>query len=57
MSYDRTVLAFLSLLEADIETYPERLQAMSPEMVKRMDDLIEGMVFDSDEPIEGDVDF
>jgi antitoxin PrlF len=53
---DPALSAFLSFLAKDIEEYPERLQTMSPAMAKRMDELTEGMVFDPDEPIEGDVD-
>jgi antitoxin PrlF len=54
---DPALGAFLAFLAKDIEDHPERLQTMSPEMAKRMDELTEGMVFDPDEPIEGDVDF
>ena len=53
---DPALGAFLSFLAKDIEAHPERLQTMSPAMVKRMDDLTKGMAFDPDEPIEGDVD-
>ncbi len=53
---DPALGAFLAFLAKDIEDHPERLQAMSPETAKRMADLTEGMAFDPDEPIEGDVD-
>jgi antitoxin PrlF len=53
---DPALGAFLSFLARDIEHHPERLQTMSPEMVKHIASLTDGMVFDPDEPIEGDVD-
>ena len=56
MCDDPKILAFLSFLEQDIEQHPEWLQTMAPDMAKRMDDLTKGMVFDHDEPIDGNVD-
>lgn len=53
---DPALGAFLSFLAKDIEHHPERLQTMSPDMVKHIASLTKGMVFDPDEPIEGDVD-
>lgn len=53
---DPALGAFLALLAKDIEEHPERLQTMSPAMAKRMSELTEGIAFDPDEPIEGDVD-
>lgn len=54
--HDPAIAAFLTFLAKDIEAYPDRLQTLSPEMVARIDELTEGMTFDPDEPIEGDVD-
>jgi hypothetical protein len=56
MSHDKTVLTFLSLFEADIKRDPERLKPMPAEMIAQMEGLTQGMNFDPDEPIEGDVD-
>lgn len=53
---DPALGAFLSFLAKDIEDHPERLQTMSPEMAKHITSLTEGMTFDPDEAIEGDVD-
>lgn len=53
---DPAITAFLAFLAKDIEANPKRLQALSPEMVERIEQLTAGMEFDPDEPIEGQVD-
>ncbi|MBV9109722.1 MAG: type II toxin-antitoxin system PrlF family antitoxin [Gemmatimonadetes bacterium] len=51
---DPTLLAFLDLLERDIEEDPERLVPVTRELIDRMRALTAGIPVDLDEPIEGD---
>ncbi|QUS41214.1 AbrB/MazE/SpoVT family DNA-binding domain-containing protein [Tardiphaga alba] len=53
---DPAIAAFLTFLAKDIGANPERLQTLSPEMMERIAELTDGIVFDPDEPIEGEVD-
>lgn len=49
------MLAFLDLLERDIEEHPERLVPVTRELIDRIRALTAGIPVDLDEPIEGDV--
>lgn len=52
---DPAVAAFLSFLSKDIEAHPEKLQHLSPELAKQIAILTEGVEFDPDAAIDGDV--
>lgn len=53
---DPAIDRFLAFLAEDIERRPEALTALSPELVRRIEDLTKGIAVDLDAPIEGDVD-
>ena len=53
---DPAIASFLSFLAKDIEQNPQTLQALSPDLAKHIADLVDGVEFDPDAPIEGDVD-
>ncbi|KIZ40191.1 MULTISPECIES: type II toxin-antitoxin system PrlF family antitoxin [Rhodopseudomonas] len=53
---DPAMAAFLAFLAKDIASHPAKLKTLSPATAKRIAKLTKGMVFDPDEPIEGDVD-
>lgn len=53
---DPALASFLAFLASDIEHHPHRLEALSPDTAKRIAELTASMTFDSDEPIDGDVD-
>jgi antitoxin PrlF len=55
-SDDPALASFLGFLAQDIAEHPQRLQTMSPDMAKRMDELTKDMAFDPAGSIEGDVD-
>jgi antitoxin PrlF len=52
---DPTVIRFLELLEADIVKNPHRLTGLPVELYRRFLEVTDGLDFDLDEPIEGDV--
>ena len=53
---DPAIAAFLSFLAKDMEAHPDRLRAFPPDLAKSVASLIEGVEFDPDDQIEGDVD-
>jgi antitoxin PrlF len=53
---DPAIASFLSFLARDIEKNPENLKSLSPDLIKRIASLVEGVDVDVDAPIEGDVD-
>jgi len=52
---DEVLGAFLDLLERDIGEHPERIRAVSPELVARIAELTAHDRVDLDEPIHGPV--
>jgi antitoxin PrlF len=52
---DPALDAFLGLLARDIQRRPRSLTALTPEFRARIAALTQGMTFDPDEPIEGEV--
>lgn len=44
---------FLTVLENDIQSNPQRLKAVTPELISRIDDLVGGVKVDLDAPIQG----
>jgi antitoxin PrlF len=52
---DPAIAAFLSFLSKDVESDPGKLTAFSPELAKHIASLTQGVKFDPDETIEGDV--
>ena len=52
---DPAIASFLSFLAKDIEANPRKLTAFPPELAKHIASLVEGVEFDPDAPIEGDV--
>lgn len=50
-----SVRSFLSFLSKDIEANPANLKALSPGLAKHIASLVEGVEFDPDAPIDGDV--
>jgi antitoxin PrlF len=53
---DPAIAAFLSFLAKDMTAHPEGLQAFPAELAKTIASLTEGIEFDPDDQIEGDVD-
>jgi antitoxin PrlF len=51
---DPALDVFLSFLARDIATRPERLQAIDPAFVQRMQSLVEGIDVDLDAPLSAD---
>lgn len=51
---DPALDVFLSFLARDISTRPERLQAIDPAFVQRMQSLVEGIDVDLDTPLSAD---
>jgi antitoxin PrlF len=51
---DPALDVFLSFLARDIATRPERLQAIDPAFVQRMQSLVEGIDADLDTPLSAD---
>jgi antitoxin PrlF len=51
---DPALDVFLSFLARDIATRPERLQAIDPAFVQRMQSLVEGIDVDLDTPLSAD---
>ena len=47
--------AFLSFLARDIEHNPGNLKGLTPDLARRIAELVDGVDFDPDAPIEGDV--
>lgn len=52
---DPSIGEFLQLLERDMIAHPENLRALTCEDFNRLEALIDGIVVDLDEEIEGDV--
>ena len=52
---DPAIGAFLSFLAKDMEAHPEKLRSLTPELAKHISVLTEGVEFDPDAPIDGDV--
>jgi antitoxin PrlF len=52
---DPAIGAFLQFLAKDIQANPGQLQALSPELMASIGELVEGIEVDVDAPIEGDV--
>ncbi len=52
---DPAVGAFLSFLARDIEHNPGNLKGLTPDLARRIAELVDGVDFDPDAPIEGDV--
>jgi antitoxin PrlF len=52
---DPAIASFLSFLSKDIEANPSKLRAFPPELAKHIASLTEGIGFDPDAEIEGDV--
>jgi len=50
-----SIAAFLSFLSKDVESDPGKLRAFSPELARRIASQTQGVTFDPDESIEGDV--
>jgi antitoxin PrlF len=53
---DPAIASFLTFLARDIENNPGSLKSLSPDLIKRISSLVEGVEVDLDAPIEGDVD-
>jgi antitoxin PrlF len=53
---DPAIAAFLSFLARDMENSPQNLKALTPDLAKRIADLVEGIEVDLHAPIDGDVD-
>jgi antitoxin PrlF len=53
---DPAVAAFLSFLARDMKRHPGKLKALTPDLARQIAELVEGVEFDPDAPIEGDVD-
>lgn len=53
---DPAITSFLTFLAKDIEKHPASLKSLSPDLVKRIASLIDGIEVDLDAPIEGEVD-
>jgi antitoxin PrlF len=53
---DPAIVAFLSFLSRDMEAHPEKLSSLTPELARHISALTEGVEFDPDAPIDGDVD-
>ena len=45
---------FLGFLARDLANYPERLVAMDPAFIQRMQSLVEGVYIDLDQPLSAD---
>ena len=52
---DPAIASFISFLSKDIESNPSKLKAFPPELAKHIASLVDGVEFDPDAPIEGDV--
>jgi antitoxin PrlF len=52
---DPVIGAFLHFLAKDMEIRPQTIAALSPTLVQRIAELVEGVDVDPDEDIEGDV--
>ena len=53
---DPVIASFLAFLANDIQANPANLKTLSPDLAKRIANLVEGVAVDLDAPIEGDVD-
>lgn len=51
--HDPILDGFLTLLENDIQTTPQRLKAVTPELVARIEGLVGEVKIDLDAPIPG----
>jgi antitoxin PrlF len=54
-SPDPVIGKFLAFLAKDMEANPERLKHLTPELARRLNELVGDIDIDIDEPIEGDV--
>lgn len=52
---DPVMASFLSFLARDLESNPDRIASVSPELVGRIDALVKHIEVDPDDPVEGDV--
>jgi antitoxin PrlF len=52
---DPAIASFLSFLSTDMQAHPERLSALTPELARHIAALTEGIEFDPDAAIDGDV--
>ena len=50
-SQDPVINGFLNVLAKDMERNPEKLKALSPELISQLDDLVGNMDVDLDEPL------
>lgn len=53
--YDPAIASFLSFLAKDIAARPEQLKGLTPELLKSIESLTEGVELDPDDQIDGDV--
>jgi antitoxin PrlF len=53
--HDPLVGSFLTFLEKDLRSHPERIESLSSDVAKRISALTTGVDVDLDAPIEGDV--
>lgn len=53
---DPVIDGFLNFLARDMEAHPERIEAIPPDLARRIAGLTEGMEIDLDAAIEGEVD-
>lgn len=55
VEFDPVLGEFLSFVAKDMKNRPQSIAALTPALVARIAGLIEGVTFDPDEEIEGDV--
>lgn len=53
-SADPALESFLQFLERDIQRRPEALTPLDDQLMRRIDDLVDGLEIDLDDPIEDD---
>jgi antitoxin PrlF len=51
---DPALQPFLGLLSADLQAHPERIRALSPNLIARVQQLVEGVEFDMNTPLSAD---
>jgi antitoxin PrlF len=52
---DPVIGAFLEFLATDIKQNPKHVNELTPDLLAKIQELTDGVAFDPDEPIEGDV--
>jgi antitoxin PrlF len=53
---DPAIGAFLSFLAADMTANPSQVKALSPDLRKRISDIIGDLKVDTDAPLDGEID-